>query len=129
MPKSKGFRIIENLRSIFENRPRDRDGTLKYLTKVYRTVRKHRGWIEDDIDLKLEREPRTSNLFAHLIELTSDPTAKMRAKYAEVLRIAHEPGIHSTEFEAFIKRQGGFNKVIEKFRSKRRKFASVGQWL
>jgi len=66
------------------------------MTEVYKTVRKHRSWIEDDIDLKLEREPRTTNPFAHLIEVTSDLTPKMRSKYANVLRIAHEQNIHST---------------------------------
>jgi len=98
------------------------------MTEVYKTVRKHRSWIEDDIDLKLEREPRTTNPFAHLIEVTSDLTPKMRSKYANVLRIAHEQNIHSTKFEVFIEKRGGFNKVIEKHMAKRRKFASVGQW-
>ncbi len=127
MPKSKGFKIIENLRAIFENRPHKRDGTLTYLTEVYRTVRKH-PWITDDVDLELEREPRITNLFAHMIEVTSDLTPKMRSKYAKVLRIADEHKIRFRDFETFVKSKGGFNAVIEKFRSKRRKFASVGQW-
>jgi len=129
MPKSKGLKIIENLRAIFENRPRERDGTLEYLTEVYKAIRKHRSWIEDDIDLKLEREPRTTNPFAHLIEVTSDLTPKMRSKYAKVLRIADEHKIRFRNFEAFVKSKGGFNAVIEKFRSKRRKLASIGQWI
>jgi hypothetical protein len=127
MLKSKGLKMIEELRTIFETRPHQRDATLTYLTEVYRTVRKNR-WIRDEVDLELEREPRTSNLFAHLIEVTSDLTQKLRSKYANVLRIAHEQNIQSTKFRVFIENQGGFNKVIEKGLAKRRKFALIGEW-
>jgi hypothetical protein len=127
MSKSKGLEIIENLRTSFENRSHQRDGALKYLIEIYKAIRK-RPWIKDDVDQELEREPRTSNLFAHLIEVTSDFTPKMRSKYAHVLQIAQEQNVHSTKFEVFIKTQGGFNEIIEQHMAKRRKFAPLGQW-
>jgi hypothetical protein len=127
MAKTNGFKIIKNLRAIFDKRPHRRDSALKYLSEIYKTVRKH-SWIADDVDLELEREPRTSNLFAHLIEVTSDLDAKTRSKYANVLSAADAENIHSTKFESFIKDSGGFNKVIAKRVARRKEFPSVGQW-
>jgi hypothetical protein len=127
MHKSKGLTIIDNLRAIFENGSHQRDGALKYLSEIYKAVRKH-PWITDDVDRELEREPRTSNLFAHLIEVTSNLAPKLRSKYAKVLQISQEQNVHSTKIEVFIKTQGGFNKVIEQHMAKRRKFAPLGQW-
>jgi hypothetical protein len=102
---------------------------LNYLSKIYKIVRKHHSWIEQEIDLKLEREPRTDNLFAHLIEVTSDLDPKLRSKYAKVLWIADDQHVHSSEFQGFVKRAGGFNKVVERHRAKVRKFGPIGVWM
>jgi hypothetical protein len=125
MSKSKGLMIIQTLRAIFDNRPHRRDAALGYLTEIYKIVRKH-SWIRDDVDLELEGEPRTENLFAHLIEVTSVLAPKTRSKFARVLKIADDQNIHYTKFELFIRNSGGFNKVIAKHRTVRRPY--IGQW-
>jgi hypothetical protein len=120
--------LIKRIKAHFETRPRRRDSTLKYLIEIYKAVRKHRSWIESEIDRRLERVPRTDDVFAQLIEVTSDLNCKLRWKYAKVLQIADDRHIHSSEFRNFVERAGGFNKVIERHRAKMRKFGPIGVW-
>jgi hypothetical protein len=123
MVRDKRTHIIEELRDVFENRPHVRAGALSYLSEVYKVVRRHRSWIRSEIDLELERNPRTSGLFADLIEVTSDCDPKTRWKYAKVLNIADENHIRFRDFQTFVKSKGGFNGVIAKFSIKRPKHA------
>jgi len=111
-PASNG---VTKLKAIFECRKRGAAGTYEYLGKVYACLRARGATraFRKAVDAELDRSPHTDNLFADVIEVTSDYSPKLRWKYANLLQLMSEHGVPSMRFEQFIKKRGGFNATIE----------------